>query len=124
MAPTLACGMTQMFRVCPVADLRTPRTTFDTYCRSILTENAEVLWQTLHPDLRPMMQRRLSVEGVDRFFGRMKPIISSEAGRLRLGDPIEVSPATVVCPLYRGSNEVGKAWFAFHLRQWVLSQLT
>jgi hypothetical protein len=124
MASALAQNITEMFRLHPSVDLRTPRTTFDTFCRAVLTEQPMVLWETIHPDLRMLLQRRLQIEGVTRFFGRMKPIVSSPAGRLTLGPSREVGSSAVVCPLYRGAHEVGKAWFAFHNRQWVLSQLT
>ena len=124
MAQALAWGMTEMFRQAPIIDLRTPRSTFDTFCRAILTEQPLCLWEAIHPDLRGMMKRRLQVEGVDRFFQRMKPIITTAAGRLCLGEAREVSDTAVVCPLFRGSHEVGKAWFAFYNRQWVLSQLS
>ncbi len=124
MAQALALGMTEMFRSQPLIDLRTPRSTFDTFCRAVLTEQPQCLWDTIHPDLRMMMQRRLQVEGHNRFFQRMKPIVSNSSGRLTLGDPQEVSATAVVCNLRRGSREVGKAWFAFHNRQWVLSQLS
>jgi hypothetical protein len=119
-----ALALTEMFRLHPSADLRTPCTAFDTFCRAILTEQPAILWESIHPDLRHMLQRRMQVEGVSRFFGRMKPIISSAAGRLRLGEPNEVSASAVVCKLYRGTAEVGKAWFSFQNRQWVLSQLS
>lgn len=123
MAPA-ALALTEMFRLSPQADLRTPRNTFDTFCRSILTEQPEPLWQCIHPDLRHMMQRRMQVEGPDRFFARMKPIVCTPAGRLRLGEPREVGSAAVVCSLLRGSREVGKAWFSFGNREWVLTQLS
>ena len=97
MAQALALGMTEMFRFAPIVDLRTPRTTWDTYCRAILTEQPTCLWE---------------------------PIISGPWGRLRLGEAQEVSHSAVVCELFRGTQEVGKAWFAFHNRQWVLSQLS
>ena len=124
MAQALALGMTEMFRLAPIVDLRTPRSTWDTYCRAILTEQPTCLWETIHPNLRAMMQRRLQLEGSSRFFQRMRPIISGPWGRLRLGEAHEVSSSAVVCELFRGTQEVGKAWFAFHNRQWVLSQLS
>lgn len=124
MAQALAMGRTEMFRLAPNIDLRTPRSTFDTFCRAILTEQPLCLWEAIHPSLRSMMQRRLQTEGSQRFFQRMKPIIASSGGRLSLGEGYEVSTTAVVCPLFRGSREVGKAWFAFHNRQWVLSQLS
>lgn len=124
MAQPLAAGLTEMFRSQPLIDLRTPRSTFDTFCRAILTEQPQCLWDTIHPDLRMMMQRRLQVEGASRFFQRMKPIVSNPSGRLTLGEPREVSSTAVVCSLFRGTHEVGKAWFAFHNRQWVVSQLS
>ncbi len=124
MAQALAMGMTELFRLAPTVDLRTPRSTFDTFCRAILTEQPLILWEAIHPDLRSMMKRRLQIEGAQRFFQRMKPIISTPAGRLRLGEGNEVSPTALVCSLFRGTHEVGKAWFAFHNRQWVLSQLS
>ena len=120
----MVSSATELFRLHPQVDLRTPRSTFDTFCRSILTEQPECMWESIHPDLRHMMQRRLQIEGHRRFFERMKPIVSGPAGRLTLGEPREVSQTAVVCQLYRGHYEVGKAWFAFHQCQWVLSQLT
>ena len=119
-----ALAMTEVFRRAPTIDLRTPRSTFDTFCRAVLTEQPLCLWESIHPDLRAMMQRRMQLEGTERFFQRMMPIVSSPAGRLRIGEAREVSATTVVCPLFRGPHDVGKAWFAFHNRQWVLSQLS
>lgn len=124
MAQALALGHTEMFRLVPHIDLRTPRSTFDTFCRAILTEQPQCLWEAIHPNLRGMMQRRLQTEGSQRFFGRMKAIIASAGGRLSLGEAQEVSSTAVICPLFRGPREVGKAWFAFTNRQWVLSQLS
>lgn len=125
MAGALALGHTEMFRLHPRADLHTPRSTFDTFCRAILTEQPSVLWETLHPDLRSSMQRRLSIEGAARFFSRMKPIISSDFGRLRLGEPKEVDSSAVVCGLYRqGTDPVGHAWFSFGSRQWTLTHMS
>lgn len=119
-----ALATTELFRLCPQADLRTPRNTFDTFCRSILTEQPQTLWQSIHPSLRHMMQRRMQVEGPTRFFARMQPIVAGPSGRLRLGEAQEVGTSAVVCPLFRGSHEVGKAWFSFQDRQWVLTQLS
>jgi hypothetical protein len=117
-------GMTEMFRANPQSDLRTPRCTFDTFCRAVLTEQPQVLFDSIHPDLRHMLQRRLQMEGSPRFFARMKAIICAPQGRLRLGEPREVSNSAVVCPLYRGAQDAGKAWFSFQNSQWVLSQLS
>jgi len=124
MAQALAMGMTELFRLAPSIDLRTPRSTFDTFCRAVLTEQPHCLWETIHPSLRSLLQRRLQLEGSQRFFQRMRAIIASPSGRLRVGEAHEISTSSVICPLFRGKSEVGKAWFAFQNRQWVLSQLT
>ena len=115
--------MTECFRRNPTTDLRTPRSTFDTFCRSVLTEQPVTLWPTVHPELRYMMQKRIQVEGNEKFFGRMKQIIANPGGRLCLGEPQVVEPGKMKCSVLRGRRQVATASFDFHDRSWVLSSL-
>ena len=120
----LGLGMlTECFRRNPTADLRTPRSTFDTFCRSVLTEQPNALWPTVHPELRYMMQKRIQLEGNEKFFGRMKQIIANPGGRLCLGEAQVVESGKMRCSVLRGSRQVATASFDFHERAWVLSSL-
>ena len=120
--PRLGC-QTEIFKRQPSADLRTPRTTFDSFCRSILTEEPQVLWKSIHPTLRDPMQTRLQREGSDRFFHRMKKIVCSDRGRICLGQPEESPDGSVNCPVLRSGHQVGTARFDFLERSWLLTSL-
>ena len=105
------------------ADLRTPRSTFDTFCRSIVTGQAPTLWKSIDPDLRLTMQARFSREGDDRFFGRMRSVISNPQGRLCLGLPSPATDGLVKCPVMRNGRQVATASFRFTDRSWLLASL-
>ena len=116
-------SLTLNFRRNPTADLRTPRSTFDTFCRSVLTEQTQTLWPTVHPQLRSTMQRRIQAEGDGKFFARMRQIISNPGGRLCLGDAQRLEGGKMTCPVLRNGRQVGTAGFDFHDCAWVLSSL-
>jgi hypothetical protein len=120
----LKLGMlTECFRRDPISDLRTPRSTFDSFCRSVLTEQPAALWPTVHPELRYMMQKRIALEGDEKFFTRMKRIINNSGGRLCLGQADMIEPGKMSCPVLRSGRKVGTAGFDFYDRSWVLSSL-
>lgn len=107
-----------------VADLRTPRSTFDTFCRSIVTGQAPTLWKSIDPSLRNSMQSRYQHEGEERFFGRMRGVVSNQQGRLCLGHPQPAEQGTVKCPVMRAGRQVATASFRFSSdRSWLLSSL-
>lgn len=105
------------------ADLRTPRSTFDTFCRSIVTGQAPTLWKSIDPDLRLTMQSRYHREGDDRFFGRMRSVIANSQGRLCLGLPSPAEKGFVKCPVMRNGRQVATASFRFSDCSWLLASL-
>ena len=105
-------------------DLRTPRSTFDTFCRSIVTGQAPTLWKAIDPDLRMSMQSRHYREGNERFFGRMRSVIANQQGRLCLGQPSAAKLDQVTCPVLRAGRQVATASFRFSdERSWLLTSL-
>lgn len=108
----------------PIAvDLRTPRATYDTFLRSILRRRPEVLWRTVHPDLRFYLRRLFLREGDGLFFDRLASEVTVDGRPSRLGSPEEAGRGRLTCPVLQGEVPVGVAGFQVHEGTWLLSLL-
>ncbi|MBI3927612.1 MAG: hypothetical protein HY319_18880 [Armatimonadetes bacterium] len=105
------------------SDLRTPRSTFDSFARAVLARDAAMLWETVHANLRLLLQRQYYKTGADFFFDQLRGILGGNGSRLCLGAPHQVTSGTVVCPLMRAGDEVGSGWFQFSDCTWLLLSL-
>lgn len=122
MSPTLTRALAPQQEQTAV-DLRTPRSTFDSFCRSVLQSQTDRLWGTVHDDLRFLMQRQCYKQGELRFLASLKDLVAGPGGRLSVGQPREIASNTVVCPLLRAGHQVGTACFTFSERSWLLYSL-
>ncbi len=109
-------------RTMPV-DLRTPMSTYDAFCRSILWSQPDQLWVTVHPELKLLMQRQYYQLGESCFLGKLRELVVGSGERLRLGPPELITARTVCCPLLRAGHQVGKARFSLGEEGWLLFSL-
>lgn len=107
----------------PVVDLRTPRSTFDQFCRSVIRGDLLSLMITVHADLRFLLQRQRYQLGEFQFLQRLKDLITGGGDRLLLGAPDASAPGEIACPLHRNGLPVGSARFVFSEGNWLLYAL-
>lgn len=104
-------------------DLRTPRSTFDTFCRAVLRgETSEVLL-TAHADLRFLLQRQLYQLGEFQFFSQLRGLVVADGQRLVLGATDLSIPGEARCMLERAGMIVGTAKFVFFDGNWLIYSL-
>lgn len=106
-----------------VVDLRTPRATYDTFLRSIMRRRPDMLWRSVHPDLRFYLRRLYLREGEHLFFQRMTSDVACGGRTPRLGSPQEAGPGRLTCPVLQDGIPVGVAGFQVHDGTWLLSLL-
>ena len=104
-------------------DLRTPRSSYDAFCRSILQGKTEQLWSIVHPELRFLLQRQYYQMGEFRFLSSLRDLVAGGGLRLALGNPEPVTSGTVRCPRLRSGHQVGQARFSFSENSWLLYSL-
>jgi hypothetical protein len=108
----------------PVAcDLRTPRSTYDTFRRALLRGQPEALWKCVHPNLRYLMRRLYLREGPEVFFRRLRSLLAGPRGSPLLGAARPEGTDTLVCPLLLAGQRVGTACFVFAEGGWLLASL-
>ena len=107
----------------PVVDLRTPRSTFDHFCRAVIRGDLLTLMVTVHADLRFLLQRQRYQLGERRFLMQLKDLVMGGGSRLLLGAPDASAPGEIACPLHRDGMTVGSARFVFSEGNWLIYSL-
>lgn len=106
-----------------LADLRTPRSAYDSFLRAVLRRQPDTLWRTVHPDLRFYLKRLYLREGAALFFERLLGEIAVEGRTPRLGEPEDAGPGRLTCALLHDGVPVGVAGFALYDGGWMVSLL-
>ena len=104
-------------------DLRTPRSTYDSFLRAVLRRQPEALWRAVHPDLGFYLRKLYVGVGDCVFFDRLATEVAFEGRTARLGSPEIAGRGVLTCPLMQDGFSVGVAGFQVHEGGWVLSLL-